>query len=405
MRNAKEFFLPEDEERIISLRHELHRHPELETNLPETVEIVTKELKEIGIPYSLKYAESGVVGYLNYGDTDPETAPAKGEEGHVMTIALRADMDALPITEATGLPYASTHPGIMHACGHDAHTAMLLGAARALKRAEQEGALGLRVKLLFQPNEEGRGEGAGLFVRSGALDDVDYVFGQHISNDVPAGTLQWHKGPFQAACYAYTVTFHGKSTHATTPQDGHDALAMAVKAVNDIYLMNSREISPFKNHIISVGSFHAGTAHNIIADRAELQISFRFYDEDLSAFVDRRIHEICEDAAKSFSGTVEVVLDASAYPVVNDGYATDKVIEAQRMVVPEERISEAQIRMGSEDFSYYQKVCPGSFSRLGTGNPAKGCAGTAHNSDLVLDEDSFITGAMYLAQLCFLSYR
>ena len=405
MENAKKYFRDEDEEHIVMLRHEFHRHPELETDLPETCAIVEKELSDLGIPYSLRYAKSGIVGYINYPAEGYEEVPGKGMPGHVFTIGLRADMDALPITEATGLPYSSTHPGIMHACGHDAHTAMLLGAARALKRAEKEGVLKIRIKLFFQPNEEGKGLGAGLFVESGALSDVDLIFGQHISNDVPTGELQWHRGPFQAACFAYTILFRGRSSHATTPQLAHDALGMAVKAVNDIYLMNSREISPFKNRIISVGSLHAGTAHNIIASEAEIQISFRFYDDDVRELVDRRIRQICKNAAEELSGEVEITLDQSADPVINDDYATDKVIEAQRMIVPEEKISEAYMRMGSEDFSFYQRVCPGSFSRIGTGNPEKGCTGSAHNADLVLDEAAFLTGAMYLAQLGMLEYN
>ena len=399
MINAKVFFNDGDEEYITALRRELHMHPELETELPATCGIVKRELEAMGIPYSEEYAQSGIVGYINY-----DCGNGAGNDGHVYTIGLRADMDALPVTEETGLPYASLNPGKMHACGHDAHTAMLLGAARALKRAEADGAIKYRVKLFFQPNEEGKTEGAALFVKNGALKDVDIIFGQHVSNDIPAGKLAYREGPAQAACYAYTIVFKGLAVHATVPQEGHDALCMAVKAVNDIYLMNSREIDPFKPHIISVGSLHAGTAHNIIADRAEIQLTFRFYDDDVKDIVDRRIREICENAARELSGSVSVDLQISADPLINDAYAVSKAVEAQKLIVGEENVVVSGLRMGSEDFSFYLKECPGCFSRIGTGNPLKGCTGSAHSSAFMIDEDVLLTGAQYLAQLALLDY-
>lgn len=399
MRLANEFYLPGDDAYLRRVYQDLHRIPELELDLPETCAYVKRELEEAGIPYTEKYAPSCVVGYIGYGDTDPDNAPAVGESGHVLTVGLRADMDALPIEEESGVAFCSTHPGKMHACGHDAHTSMLLGAARALKRAEKAGALSCRVKLLFQPNEEGEGSGAGIMVDNGVLNDVDFVCGQHIQQQMNTGEIGWHKGPYMAACHTYSIDFHGKSAHATLPQNASDALAMGVKAINDIYMMNAREIGPFQNHIISVGAFHAGTVHNVIAPHASLKISVRTFDMELDSFIEKRIKQICLNAAEELGGTVEIDDGGSATVVVNDPEITDRVIGAAKKLVPEEKIVELGQQMGSEDFSRYLEVRPGSFTRIGTGNPEKGCTGVPHTSTLVLDQDAFLTGSMLLAQI------
>lgn len=397
--NAKDYFRPEDEERIKELRHRIHMYPELELELPKTVALVKEELDRIGIPYTERFCRSSVVGYINYGKKAFEEVPAVGEEGHVFTIAFRADMDALPIQEETGLPYASRIPGLMHACGHDTHTAMLLGAAQALKRAEEAGVLKCRVKLLFQPNEEGEGEGSVTMIGNGVLSDVDEIYGQHISNKEPSGTMCWHKGPTMAGCRTYNVDFYGKSAHATLPQFGHDALAMALRASEGIYFLGAREISPFDEHIISIGYLHAGTTHNIIADHAEMKISTRYFDDELGAFIGKRIKKICEDAAAELGGKATVETGAFTYSVYNDPDVTEKAVRAAGKLIPEDMICDFGKTMGSEDFSCFEKVRPGTFWHLGTGNPEKGCTGVAHQCDLIIDEDAFITGSMILVQV------
>jgi len=399
MKTAKDFYLPEDDAYVRRVYRELHRIPELELELPKTCAYVKRELEEIHIPYSLEYAPSGIVGYLGYGTDDPKEAPAVGEAGHVFTIGLRADMDALPIEEESGVEFSSKHPGCMHACGHDAHTAMLLCAARALKRAELAGELPCRVKLLFQPNEEGEGSGAGIMVDNGVLNDVDFVCGQHIQQQMHTGEVGWHKGPYMAACHTYSIDFYGKSAHATLPQEAHDALAMGVKAINDIYMMKAREIGPFAEHIISVGAFHAGTVHNIIAPHARLKVSVRTFDMELDRFIENRIKQICKNAADELGGTVEFEDGCSATVVDNAPEVVDLVIKAAKKVVPEGKIVELDKQMGSEDFSRYLAVRPGAFTRIGTGNPEKGCTGVPHTSTLVLDQDAFLTGSMLLAQI------
>lgn len=398
-RLASAYYGKEDDLHVRELRHELHKHAELELDLPETKAIVDAELDRLGIPHTGKYAPSGVVGYINYGKEDPEKAAAVGEPGHVTTIAFRADMDALRITEKTGLPFASIHPGIMHACGHDTHTAMLLGAACGLKRAELAGALNCRVKLIFQPNEEGEDTGSQIMIDNGVLSDVDFIFGQHIKMAEPTGAVLWNKGPCMGACRTYNVTFHGTSSHATTPQAGHDAIAMAVKAANDLYIMSAREFDPFKPFIVSIGSFHGGTAHNIIADKVELKISTRFFHEEVGDLISQRVRQICESAAAELSGTADVEDGASAFAVVNDAAVAERAIAAAKKITDEAHIIENDITMGSEDFSCFQRVRPGAFFHLGAKNPAKGCTGSLHNDKVVMDEDAFMTGSLLFIQM------
>lgn len=396
--NAKDFITKQDAIDLIAIRREIHMHPELGRELPNTCAIVKRELDKIGVPYTEKYCASSVVGYINYGD-DYENAPSVDEDGHVFTIALRADMDALPIFEETPVEFKSLYRGKMHACGHDAHTAMLIIAARALKKASDEGKLKARLKLLFQPNEEGEDEGAIEMVRNGCLNDVDYVYGQHVQPSIETGKIGYNYGPVMASCHVHNITFKGKSAHSTAPEDAHDALAMALKAANDIYMMEAREISPFEKHVVSICYLHSGTAHNIIPDTAEMKINVRTYNDDVDDFITGRIKEISEHSAAELGGTAEVTDVLSAYVLTNDKTAVDNGCKAAANIVGKENLSEFQAKLSSEDFSGYTKVRPGAFLRLGTGNKEKGTCTVAHRSDFNLDEDALIIGAELLTQI------
>ena len=399
-----EFFTKQDEQDIISLRRAIHRHPELGRELPVTCALVKRELEALGVPYTEKYCVSSVVGYINYG-AKPETAPVVGAPGHVFTVALRADMDALPIQEEVDPEFRSEVPGVMHACGHDAHTAMLLIAARALKRAADAGKLQVRIKLLFQPNEEGEDEGAFEMVRRGCLQDVDLVYGQHVQPELETGKVGIRVGPAQASCHVHNLIFHGKSAHSTMPQDGHDALGMAIKAANDIYMMEARELSPFALHAIGICYLHAGTAHNIIPNIAEMKINVRTYDDAVDEFITERIRKIAVNSAEELGGTAEVTDVLTAYVLKNDEIAAKYGRSAVEAVVGAEAITEPPIRMSSEDFSGFTKVRPGMFLRLGTGNSAKGTTTMAHKGSFTLDEDALMIGASVLAEIGLQEYR
>ena len=389
MVKAENYFKKSDDEKIISDWKELHRRPELEFDLPETVQYVEKELTAMGISITEKYGKGSIVAEI-------------GPENAGKTIGLRADMDALPIEEKNNNDFRSEHAGCMHACGHDAHTAMLLGAARALKRAEEDGALKCRVKLLFQPNEEGNGSGAGMMVDHGVMEGVDLVFGQHVDPTIKTGVIAFCDGPLEAGCCTYDITFHGKSTHATEPTDGNDPLAMAVHAYEGICLMKCRMIGPFEDNIISISSLHAGSAHNIIPDEASMKISVRYYDEKLEARIKESIMKICEDSAAEFGGTVDIEIGEKCPAVILTKEVNDIGRKAASQLVSPEQIIDVERSMGSEDFSFYLTKCPGSFSLLGIRNEEKGFVEQCHNACFRVDEAALPLGSRYLAQIALM---
>ena len=270
-----------DKDYILSLRRELHMYPELEFELPKTLALIRRELDTMGIPYTEDYGKSSIVAFLN-----PD---CKG-----FSIALRADTDALPLTEKTDLPYASRHPGIMHACGHDAHTAMLLGTAKALKAVEKE--LDCKVVLLFQACEEGEFSGAKLMIADGIADLADIFVGMHIENWLDVGTVGICPGVCMAASHPLYIEFFGKSAHATLPQSGVDTLAMAVETYNGIMNLKATQMNPFDQYVCTVGMLSAGTTDNVIPDYAQIKVSLRTYDTKLEAFIVDNIRKIAENA-------------------------------------------------------------------------------------------------------------
>lgn len=372
-----------DKNYIISLRREIHMYPELGFDLPNTIALVKRELDNMGISYTEKYGRSSIVASIN-GDY----------EG--FTIGIRADMDALPITETNDIPFKSKIEGRMHACGHDAHTAMLLGTAKALKSVEKE--LACRVKLLFQPCEEGEDSGAKYMVKDGVMDDIDIIIGLHVENWLESCQIGVCPGVSMAASRPVTIEFFGKTAHATLPQSGHDALAMAVKTYNDIQLMLTREIDPFARYVCSVGALHAGTAHNIISDHALMQISVRTFDTSLDEYIYNKISKISQQAAEAFGGTVKIESELKAYPIINDPVISRKVMDSAAKVAGKDKIVEMPIKMSSEDFSFYLTKKPGVFFRVGTRNQEKGCTTLPHNNDFMIDEEALSLGSKVCVQ-------
>lgn len=366
-----------DKEHIVNLRHELHEYPEIGFDLPKTIALVKRELDKLGIEYTEKYGESSVVATIN---------PQKKH----FTIGIRADMDALLIDEKTDLPFRSKVEGKMHACGHDAHTAMLLGTAKALKAMENE--IACRVMLVFQPSEEGVRSGAGELVKGGLMDEIDVIFGLHIENWLDVGTVGICKGASMASSRNFRIDFHGKTAHATLPQSGVDALACAVRAYTDIQFMLSRETDPFAKYVCSVGKLCGGTTQNVVADHAYMLGTIRTYDMDVDAFLIRRITEIAESAAKDVGATAEVDSSLKAYVVYNNPYVSDLVLESAAKVIGKENLVAMRAKMSSEDFSQYLTKKPGVFMRLGTRNEKKGCTTLPHNNDFLIDEDAFPIG-------------
>ncbi|MBQ9843142.1 MAG: amidohydrolase [Oscillospiraceae bacterium] len=372
-----------DKEYILSLRHEIHEYPELEFDLPRTLAVVRRELEALGIPYTEQYGRSSIVGYLN-------------PDCKAFTIGIRADMDALPLTEKTDLPYASKIPGAMHACGHDAHTAMLLGTAKALKALEKE--LKCRVLLIFQACEEGSLSGAREMVEDGLMEEIDTIIGMHIENWLEAGTVGVGEGACMAASHPLHIEFFGKTAHASLPQSGANALAMAVNTYTGIQTMLATRIDPFAKYICCVGQLTAGQTDNVIPDYAQMKISLRTYDTALESFIVENICAIAENAAKVQGGTVKIHHEAKALPVINHPVVRQAVLESAAKVVGESNIAHMPIKMSSEDFSFFVDKKPGAFIRLGTRNAAKGCVTLPHNNDFLLDEDALPIGSQVCVQ-------
>lgn len=365
--------------KAVELYKELHQVPEVGFDLDETVKIVKRELEAADIPYTEKYGKASVVAEIGSGER---------------ILAFRADMDALPIEEKTDLPYASKFCGRMHACGHDSHTAILLCVAKYLKAHEDE--LCHRVRFIFQPSEECAVSGAEMLVKNGVMDGVDCIICTHCENMLESGKIAVCEGDYMAACVPLRIRFFGKSAHAALPKEGISAIAMAVAA----YTRFEKAVASLAGdlrYIWSVGRFSGGTAHNVISDFCEMDISFRFFDMDFSNRVKNAVFEICKDIEKEFGGRIEIDWNMSTGPVHNDEAVVADLIDAVSDSGIE--IVKAEQKMSSEDFGWYLTRAKGMLFRYGTRNEAKGCTALVHCSDFKIDENGMKT-----ALQAFVSY-
>lgn len=366
-----------DQEYIVNLRRKIHEYPEIGFELPQTIALVKQELEKLQVEYTEDFGESSVVAIIN---------PQKNH----FTIGIRADMDALLIEEKTDLPFKSKIKGQMHACGHDAHTAMLLGTAKALKAMEDQ--ISCRVMLVFQPSEEGVRSGAEALVKGGLMEQLDLIIGLHVENWLESGTIGICKGSSMASSRNFRIDFYGATAHATLPHTGVDALAAAVRTYNNIQYMLGREMNPFDKYVCSIGKLEGGTTQNVIADHAYMLGTVRTFDMAVDSFLDRRIKEIAENSAREIGARVEVTSTLKALVVYNDPAISDRVLESAAKVVGADKIVHMPEKLSSEDFSQYLTKKPGVFFRLGTRNKEKGCTTLPHNNDFMIDEDAFAIG-------------
>lgn len=351
---------------MVTIRRQLHGYPEVGFDLPRTCALVESELSQMGIMPSKNYGTCCLVAEIGQGDT---------------TIALRADMDALPVEEKTELPYRSRIPGCMHACGHDTHTAILLAVAKYLK--ERESQLRCKVRLIFQSAEECAISGAKMMVDLGVMKNVDQVLCAHCDNTIPTGFIGICPGDYMAACVPLTITFLGKTSHATLPQFGVDANAMAVEAYQALK-QAIQDLAGTRPYIWSVGRISGGQAHNVISDRCTMDISFRFYSMELARRMETKTRQICDQIAAKFGGTAEIDWHMSTGPVRNDPAITAQFRDAALAAGLD--VQSMQPRMSSEDFAWYLTKVPGMIFRFGTRNEALGCTGSAHSNDFMPDE-------------------
>ena len=382
--DARVLVTEDDLQYLIKTRREIHRYPELGFELPKTVALVRRELTASGITGLLSYGPASVSAYIGPADAR-------------VTVGVRADMDALPVEEKTGFAYSSKIPGAMRACGHDAHTAILLTLARILKRNEDK--LPCRVKLLFQPSEECEVSGARSMVDHGAADDVDYLIAAHVENSIPAGKIGLCVGDAMAACDPITITFHGKTAHAAHADQGVDALGMAIDAYHGMKETAAKIIGD-RTHIFHIGMLRAGEAHNVVPDKAVMKVSFRYFDMEMREQVRSACIELCEKIAAGYGGTVDIDWQMSCSYVHNDEALCERFKKSVLSIMPE-RFVDFPLKKSSEDFSWFLMKKPGLFFRVCTRNEEKGCTSAAHSNDFRIDEDGLQYGLYAFLQFLF----
>jgi hippurate hydrolase len=376
---------------FVEVRHHLHAHPELSYQEFETSKFVQSKLKEIGIPFEIK-ATTGLVGLI------------KGKNPDKRIIALRADMDALPIKEANDVSYRSTKEGVMHACGHDVHTSCLLGAAKILNELKNDPvAIGWEgtIKLIFQPGEEKNPGGASLMIKDGVLENPkpQAIFGLHVNPQLEIGKLSFRPGKSMASADELYFTVKGKGGHAATPHLTNDTILIASELVIALQQVISRNRPPLVPSVLSITSFQGGYTTNVIPNEVKLMGTFRSLDEEWRWKAHELIKKVATELVHSMGAEVEVHIDVGYPSVYND----EKLYIAARKKAEEfigsENVEETEIRMGSEDFGYYSQKIPGCFYRLGTANKEKGITSGVHTPTFNIDENAIEIGMGIMAWL------
>src|SRR5216684_1961065 len=389
------------ESSVIACRRDIHQHPELGNRETRTSKLVADRLRALGIEVKTPVAHTGVIGILR-----------GGRPGRV--VALRADMDALPVTEQVDVPFKSTvrttfnghEVGVMHACGHDAHVAILLGVAEVLAGIREE--IPGTVKFLFQPAEEGAPEGeeggAKLMVKEGALDNpkVDAVFGLHVTSRYPVGEIAYRPGSMMAAVDSFKITVHGKQTHGAYPWLGVDPIVIASQIVLGLQTIPSRQVdSSLAPSIVTVGAIHGGVRNNIIPDEVEMIGTIRSLDAKMRDEIHARIKRTAEDIAKSGGGTATVSIE-EGYPITyNDPAITEQMAPTLRRVARPSNVEVVNATLGAEDFSFFQQKVPGLFFWLGTRpkNQTAEQAASNHSPLFYVDESGLELGVRAMAHV------
>ncbi len=371
---------------LVAIRHDLHAHPELGYQERRTSGVIVRELTSLGIAHRAGLAGgTGVVAHI------PAT-----EQTSRKSVALRADMDALPITEETGVEYASTNPGVMHACGHDGHTTILLGAARVLSRLPHRPR---PVTLLFQPAEEG-GAGAKKLCEDGCLEGVEKVFGLHGWPELPLGVLATRPGPLLAATDAIDTTIHGSQAHAAFPHMGHDPIVAAAHVVTALQSVASRNVSPLDSVVVTIGMLHAGSARNVIPATATLAGTIRTLRPETRVLARKRVKEIAEQVSAAMGCRAEVRLEEGYPATVNHAGATDEFFRVAKACFGESRVRGVdEPVMGGEDFSFYAQRVPACFFMLGVRPDGATGYPSLHQPTYNFNDDAIGTGVEMMCRL------
>lgn len=373
---------------IIEQRRYFHKYPELSFEEKETTEAIGQQLSELGIEPHYFEGYYGVWGLIRGGQAGTDSK----------TVVLRADIDALPVEEKTGLPFASRNSGVMHACGHDNHIAMLLGAAKLLMERREE--LKGNVKLFFQSAEESC-HGAEYYVQNGFFDDADAVYGAHVSGNLDAPLINVEAGARMASCDNFTITVRGKSSHGSAPQYGVDAIVAAASVVLQIQTLVSRKNDPRNPLVVTIGEIVGGQRFNIIANEVVMKGTVRTHSGEVRGQIEGWIQQVLQGVAITYGAEIELDYEYYPAPLVNDEKLTRIARNAVRSLYGEEALDQLPADMGSEDFAYFLDRVPGVYAFIGTRNEEKGLTAKNHNDHYDVDESVLKRGAALYAQFAY----
>jgi amidohydrolase len=370
-------------DQLISWRRDFHMHPELGFEETRTAGIVAETLKEMGIRVETEVGKTGVVGHLGEGSP---------------VVGIRADMDALPLQEANDVPYASKNPGVMHACGHDAHTAILLGVARIL--SEMPDRPPGEIRFLFQPSEEDWDEelksGATRMIEDGALEGLDAVIALHVDDSIPTGQIEINDGNASAAVDSFQATIIGQGGHGAYPHETVDPTFILAQVINAIHGIRARRIKPIDSAVISIGAIHAGHTSNVIPDSVEMMGTIRSFD----TAVREQLSEELEKAfalTRAFGGNYTLTIEKGFPSMYNDPEVVELICQAVSEMLGEDKVAPSYAEMGAEDFSYMSQLAPGAMFWLGVN--IDDTPRPAHSPTFDINEDALPIGAALLAEV------
>ncbi len=370
--------------RVVDRRRYLHERPELSFQESETSAFIVAELERIG-------------GFAQISQPTPTSVVADLRGGRPgPRIAVRSDHDALPIEEATGLPFASKNPGVMHACGHDGHTSMMLGVAEVLAPLADQ--LPGEVRFLFEHGEEALPGGASQMVAAGAMEGVDRVIGQHLWAWFPLGKVSVRPGPVMAACDVFEIVVKGRGGHISKPQEAIDPLVIGAQIVTNLQQIVAREVDPQEIAVVGVTMFEAGESVGVIPQTARLEGGTNMFSAEVRDLLERRIHEIAEGICAAHGATCEITYTRGYDAVVNDPATTEIVASAARRALGEEAVYEGELILGGEDFSAFQAQAPGTFLLLGARDQEAGEVHDHHHPEFDIDERALANGVKVISE-------
>jgi amidohydrolase len=377
--------------KLVEIRRDLHAHPELSNREERTAGVVAARLHSLGITdIRTNVAKHGVVALLQGAKPGP-------------VVAIRADLDALPINETLDVPYRSVVPGVKHACGHDAHTAIALGVAELLSRMRDQ--FRGTVKFVFQPAEEGppgdEEGGAPLMIKEGALENPRplALFGLHTAPELEVGRIGFRAGPAQASADTFSIVIQGKRAHAAMPQKGVDTILVAAECVTALQSIKSRRIDAFEPVILTIGTIHGGDRIHNIAEEVKLEGTVRTFNEEVRNRIERLMRETLQGVTSAYGAKFEMKYKRVTMVINNDPKLVEQSLPSIRQAVGDTNVVEVSQRLGAEDFSFYQQVVPGFLFRLGSANATKGITAEAHTPEFDIDEECLVVGVKAMANI------